>query len=67
MKLSKEGFERIKEESALDLFIQGIKADSTREKYTRTLRTILCEYLDEFLEGSFEERANQIRKNTPIF
>ena len=60
MKLSKEGFERTTEESALELFYQGIRAEATREKYTRTLKMILCEYLKDLLDGSFEERANQI-------
>ncbi|MGH1565886.1 MAG: hypothetical protein ACRBB5_00280 [Nitrosopumilus sp.] len=55
MKLSKEGFERTAEESALSLFYQGIRADTTQEKYTRTLKMILCEYLKDLLEGNFEE------------
>ncbi|MBS1268834.1 MAG: hypothetical protein MAG458_01568 [Nitrosopumilus sp.] len=42
--------------------MQGIKAEETREKYTRTLKRILCVILEDFLEGSFDQRANQLVK-----
>ena len=45
MKITKEEFERIGEESPLELFHQGIKAKETREKYTRTLRHVLCKHI----------------------
>ena len=40
--------------------MQGIKAEETREKYTRTLKRILCVILEDFLEGTFDQRANQL-------
>jgi len=40
--------------------MQGIKAEATRKKYTRTLRRILCEIFEDVLDGDFEQRANQI-------
>jgi len=60
MKLTKEEFKRAKQESAMTLFYQGIKAEETREKYTRTLRQILCKMLEEILDGTFEERVEQL-------
>ena len=39
------------------MFIQGIKAEETRDKYTRSLRRVLCSVFEEILEGTFEERA----------
>jgi len=60
LKIRKDEFKRSKEKPALELFRQGIKADETREKYTRTLKRILCVILEDFLEGSFDQRANQI-------
>jgi len=40
--------------------MQGIKAEATRKKYTRTLRRILCEIFEDVLDGDFEQRANQL-------
>lgn len=70
MKLTKEKFQRTKDQSALARFSQARMADETREKYTRTLKMILGNVLDDFLEGSFEQRANQfvkIAKEDPKF
>ncbi|HXV66047.1 MAG TPA: hypothetical protein VD731_02295 [Nitrosopumilaceae archaeon] len=36
MKITRDEFKRSEEKSALELFRQGIKADETREKYSRT-------------------------------
>ena len=60
MKLSREEFERSKEQSPLELFYQGIRAEETKEKYTRTLKYILCKTLEEILDGDFEQRAIQL-------
>jgi len=68
MKITKEEFQRIGDESPLELFHQGIKADETREKYTRTLRQILCKIFEELFEGDFKtrvERFVQIAKEDP--
>jgi hypothetical protein len=51
MKITREEFQRIGEESPLELFHQGIKAKETREKYTRTLRHVLCKIFEDILEG----------------
>ena len=59
MKLTKEEFQRIEERSPLELFRQGIRAEATREKYTRTLKFIINTVLEEFFEGSFEERVSE--------
>ncbi|MGI0023509.1 MAG: integrase [Nitrososphaeraceae archaeon] len=61
MKITREDLQSIKEEP-IELFYQGIKSEATRNKYTRTLRRILCETLEDILEGSFEERARQLVK-----
>ncbi|MDH3677970.1 MAG: integrase, partial [Nitrosopumilus sp.] len=60
MKITKEEFQRSEEESPLDLYYQGIRSKETKEKYTRTLRYVLCNTLEDILEGSFEERAEQL-------
>jgi len=59
LKLKMEEIQRTGEESALDLFYQGIRADATRDGYERRLRYILSDVLSDILEGTFEERASQ--------
>lgn len=51
-------------ENALELFYQGIKAKETKDKYTRVLRKILTDILENVLEGSFEERASYLVNQT---
>lgn len=60
MKLSVEEFERIEDSEPLALFNQGIKAEETREQYTCMLRLVLCELLEDILQGTFEQRAGQL-------
>ena len=62
MKLTKEEFQRVDAASPMELFYQGIKAEETRDKYTRTLRHVLCGILEEILDGDFEERVEQFVK-----
>lgn len=62
MKITRDEFKRSEEKPALELFWQGIRAEETREKYTRTLRRILCVILEDLLEGTFEQRADQLVK-----
>lgn len=50
--------------SALELFYHGIKSKETKDKYTRTLRRILCDILENVLEGSFEDRTSQLVSKT---
>ena len=45
------------ERSPPDLFRQGIRAEKTHEKYTRTLRKIACDIMEDVLQGDFEERV----------
>jgi len=61
-KLTREDFKRTENESPLNLYHQGIKAEETREKYTRTLRHILCKIFEDIFEGEFEERVNEFVK-----
>ena len=60
MKITKEDLAGIKETSPIELFEQGIRAKETRIKYTNTLRRILCDVLEDILEGTFEQRAAQL-------
>ena len=60
MKITLAEFERTDGSPPLEMFIQGIKAEETREKYTRSLRRVLCNVFEELLEGTFEERAAQL-------
>jgi len=62
LKITREELSHSTEEQSLDLFLQGIKAEATKKKYTRTLRKIVCEIFEDILEGNFEERANQLVK-----
>ncbi|MFM7796497.1 MAG: integrase, partial [Candidatus Nitrosotenuis sp.] len=51
---------QITNRSALELFYHGIKSKETKDKYTRTLRRILNDVLENVLQGSFEDRASQL-------
>jgi integrase len=59
LKISKDDLERL-EENPIELFYQGIKSPETKDKYTRTLRRILCDILEDLLHGSLEDRAAQL-------
>lgn len=63
LKLTKDEFQRIKEQHPLELFRQGIRSRETLEKYERTLKWLLTNFLEDILEGSFEERVSQLVKN----
>ena len=45
------------------MFRQAIRSKYTEEKYTRTLRQMLCQYFEDILEGDFEERAAPLVKH----
>lgn len=55
---------QITNHSALELFYHGIRSKETKDKYTRTLRRILSDILENVLEGSFEDRASQLVNKT---
>ncbi len=62
MKITREEFEnvaKVTNANPLDLLRQGIRAEATRYVYTRTLRRILCDVLEDVPEGAFEQRAAQ--------
>jgi hypothetical protein len=59
IKISEEDLENT-DQNPLELFYQGIRAEATRDKYTRTLRRIVCDILEDVLQGSFEERVIQL-------
>ena len=59
MKLTKEDITRSHDASPLHLFRQGIRSETTRRTYTYTLRKVLCDILEDVLEGDFERRAAQ--------
>ena len=60
MKLRLEEFKRTEEKPAMELFYDGIKADQTRDYYTRRLRYLLCGVFEEIFSGSLEERAKEL-------
>lgn len=63
MKIENEDLQ-ITNHSALELFYHGIKSKETKSKYTRTLRRILNDILENVLKGSFEDRASQLVNKT---
>ena len=60
MKLLRDEMVRTGDAPPLDLLKQGIRADETRGRYVRALRLITGEFLDDLLEGTFEERVAQL-------
>lgn len=46
-------------EDPLTLFFDGIRAKTTKEKYTRRLKTFLCVTLEDYLDGDLELREKQ--------
>ena len=65
IKISEEDIENVNQ-NPLELFYQGIRAEATRDKYTRTLRRIVCDVLEDVLQGSFEDRVIQLVKRAKI-
>jgi hypothetical protein len=59
LKITRDNLMKI-EDDPLESFYQGLKSPITKTSYTRKLKKILCEYLEDVLEGSFEKRAAQI-------
>lgn len=60
MRLRKHDVMRAGDDAPLELFKQGIRAEATQQRYLFTLRKITCEFLEEILTGSFEERVLQL-------
>ena len=62
LKLLREDVKRSEDEDPLALFEQGMRTETTRYTYTSVLRKVACEFLEEVLEGTFEERVSQLVK-----
>ena len=60
MKLNPDDIKIPDDEKPLDLFTQSTKSDRTRYVYRCKLRQILCDYLEDVLSGTFEERVVQL-------
>ena len=60
MKLNPEDIKILDDKEPLDTFTQSTKSDRTRYVYGCKLRQILCEYMEDVLSGTFEERAGQL-------
>ena len=43
----------------MELSGQGMRVEATRSWYTRKLRGVMCDILEEILEGDFEQRVEQ--------
>lgn len=63
MKLLPEDIARYERPPPLELFVHGVRTEKTRERYTRALRRVVCEFLDGVLYGGFEERVAQLVKH----
>ena len=61
MKINLTDIEKV-EKNPIELFYDGIKAEATKERYTRILKNTLCNILEDVLTGTFEERATQFVK-----
>jgi integrase len=59
MKVTRDSLVKIADDP-IELFYQGIKSSASRISYTRKLRQVLCDYLEDVLEGSLEKRAAQL-------
>lgn len=63
MKVNFEDIQKI-DRNPLELFYDGLRAEATKDRYTRILRHILCNVFETVLTGTFEERAAQfVRKS----
>ena len=60
MKLNPDDIKILDDKKPLDLFTQSTKSDRTRYVYMCKLRQILCDYLEDVLSGTFEERVAEI-------
>ena len=61
MKINLEDIQSV-EKNPIDLFYDGLRAEATKERYTRMLKHILCDILENILQGTFEERTTQFVK-----
>ncbi len=70
VKITRDEIVRVEDDSPLELFKQGIKSKETADKYTQVLKQVTCKILEDVLEGTFEERAQQmvdIGRDEPVW
>ena len=60
MKLNPDDIKILDDKEPLDLFTQSTKSARTLYVYRCKLRQILCEYMEDVLSGTFEERVVEI-------
>jgi hypothetical protein len=58
LKVSIEDIKSV-EKNPIELFYDGIKSPATKDRYTRILRSVLCNVFEDVFTGTFEERASQ--------
>ena len=59
MKVNPGDIREISDGDPLKLFHSSIRSPYTDKSYTNTLRLILCDVLEDVLEGTLEQRARQ--------
>lgn len=59
MKITKDELTLVNDD-ALSKFYSGIKSQATRKDYDKILKRVLCDILEDVLEGDYSQRANQI-------
>ena len=59
MKITKDELTLVND-NALNNFYSGIKSQATRKDYDKILKRVLCDILEDVLEGDYSQRANQI-------
>ncbi len=59
MKITKDELKLVNND-ALSKFYSGIKSQVTRKDYDKILKRVLCDILEDVLEGDYSQRARQI-------
>ena len=59
MKLDVDDMRSLKQATPLELFHQGIKTKTTEVKYAWMLKRTMCEFFEDLLVGTYEERVNE--------
>ena len=62
MKVNPDNIKIPADKKPLDLFTQSTKSERTRYVYKCKLQQILCDYMEDVLSGTLEERATQLLK-----
>ena len=60
MKVNPEDIKVLDDKEPLDLFTQSTKSGRTRYVYMCKLRQILCDYMEDVLSGTFDDRIAEI-------